>query len=63
MKQSRSDNRGLRRDPQRDDVDEVRPAWHIDPAYARALADAARAGVEVIAYAARVGPTEVALYR
>lgn len=48
---------------QRDDVDEVRPASDIDPAYARGLRDAARAGVEVIAYAARVKPTGVTLYR
>ena len=48
---------------QRDDVSVVRPAEHIDPAYARALRDACRRGVEVYAYAARLADDEVALYR
>ena len=48
---------------QRDDVTEVRPADAIDPTYGRTLRQALGAGVEVIAYAARVSPEEVALYR
>lgn len=48
---------------QRDDVNEVRPAWDIDPEYAAALADAAAAGVEIIAYAARIRPAGLSLYR
>ncbi len=48
---------------QRDDVQRVRPADEIDSAYAGALRQALAAGVEVLAYAARVSPREVVLYR
>lgn len=37
----------------RDDVDEVRPADDIDPRYGEALRDAARRGVEVLAWSTR----------
>lgn len=40
---------------QRDDVRDVRPADEIDPDYARTLRRALEAGVEVIAYRARMG--------
>ncbi|MCO4743154.1 MAG: DNA/RNA nuclease SfsA [Proteobacteria bacterium] len=39
----------------------LRPADHIDPAYAAALRDAVAKGVEVIAYRGLVGETELAL--
>jgi sugar fermentation stimulation protein A len=45
----------------RADVDVFAPADHVDPAYSAALRDAARAGVEVLAFRARVEPQEVAL--
>ena len=48
---------------QRDDVREVRPADAIDPVYGRTLREAVAAGVEVIAYAARMDPSEAMLYR
>jgi sugar fermentation stimulation protein A len=48
---------------QRDDVTEVRPADAIDPVYGRTLREAMAAGVEVIAYAARMSGTEAVLYR
>ena len=48
---------------QRDDVTEVRPADAIDPVYGETLRRALAAGVEVTAYAARVSPEEVQLYR
>ena len=48
---------------QRDDVREVRPADVIDPTYGRTLREAMAAGVEVMAYAARVNPVEARLYR
>lgn len=48
---------------QRDDVSEVRPADAIDPVYGRTLREALAAGVEVIAYAARISPQEAVLYR
>lgn len=38
----------------RNDVKSFRPADHIDPAYAKALREAAAAGVEVMAWSARV---------
>jgi sugar fermentation stimulation protein A len=44
---------------QRADVDEVRPADEIDPAYGRALRAAADAGVDVLAYRAQVTPQEI----
>ena len=46
---------------QRADVEEVRPADAIDPAYGRALRAAIEAGVEVLAYRARPSPKGVAL--
>ena len=48
---------------QRDDVTEVRPADAIDPVYGRTLREAMAAGVEVVAYAARMSPQEAVLYR
>lgn len=46
---------------QRGDVDEVRPADAIDPLYGRTLREALAAGVEVLAYRAKVSPRGVAL--
>lgn len=46
---------------QRADVDHVRPADHIDAAYGKALRQALAAGVEVLAYQARVTPQGVSL--
>jgi sugar fermentation stimulation protein A len=46
---------------QRDDVEEVRPADEIDPAYGKTLRRALKAGVEAIAYRARVSPEEIRL--
>ena len=46
---------------QRGDVDEVRPADGIDPVYGRTLREAIAAGVEVMAYRARVDATEIRL--
>lgn len=46
---------------QRADVNEVRPADEIDPRYGQALRCAVQAGVEAIAYRARVSPREIAL--
>lgn len=48
---------------QREDVVEVRPADHIDPAYGAALRAAVVAGVEVVALGARVAPDEIRLDR
>ncbi|HED66273.1 MAG TPA: DNA/RNA nuclease SfsA [Planctomycetes bacterium] len=45
----------------RTDVDTFRPADSIDPAYTAALREAASAGVEVLAWAARVAPEGVEL--
>jgi sugar fermentation stimulation protein A len=44
---------------QRGDVREVRPADGIDHEYGRTLREAIAAGVEVLAYRARVSPTEI----
>ena len=44
---------------QREDVDEVRPADGIDPEYGRTLREAIAAGVEVLAYRARVTTEEI----
>jgi len=44
---------------QRGDVNEVRPADAIDAEYGRTLREAIDAGVEVLAYRARVTPTEI----
>ena len=46
---------------QRGDVREVRPADGIDHEYGRTLRDAIAAGVEVLAYRARISTTEVRL--
>ena len=46
---------------QRADVKEVRPADGIDHEYGRMLREALAAGVEVLAYRARVTPTEIRL--
>lgn len=46
---------------QRGDVNEVRPADGIDPLYGRTLRDALAAGVEVLAYRARVTSKEIRL--
>jgi len=48
---------------QRDDVREVRPADAIDPVYGRTLREAVAAGVEVLAYVARMSAAEAVLYR
>jgi len=47
----------------RSDVRRFAPADAIDPAYAAALRAAARAGVEVLAYSARVRPDSLAIHR
>jgi sugar fermentation stimulation protein A len=46
---------------QRGDVREVRPADGIDPDYGRTLREAVAAGVEVLAYRAKVTSREIAL--
>ncbi len=46
---------------QRGDVGEVRPADGIDPVYGRTLREAIAAGVEVMAYRARVDAAEIRL--
>jgi sugar fermentation stimulation protein A len=48
---------------QRGDVDEVRPADAIDFEYGRTLREAIAAGVEVLAYRAKVTPSEIRLER
>lgn len=48
---------------QREDCDAMAPADGIDPAYGTALRAAADAGVQVLAYQARVTPEEIVLYR
>jgi sugar fermentation stimulation protein A len=45
------------------DVDAVRPAEEIDPAYAAALREAAGAGVEVLAYGTAISGQEVRLIK
>lgn len=47
----------------RDDAREFAPADEIDPGYGAALREAARAGVELIAYSARVTPASLELHR
>ncbi len=46
---------------QRGDVEEVRPADGIDPVYGNTLREAIAAGVEVMAYRARVDASEIRL--
>lgn len=46
---------------QRGDVDHIRPAAHIDPAFARALADARAAGVRLLARRCHVALTGITL--
>jgi sugar fermentation stimulation protein A len=46
---------------QREDAQRFSPAAHIDPAYAQALSQAHRAGVNIIVYGARVSPKEIYL--
>jgi sugar fermentation stimulation protein A len=46
---------------QRGDVREVRPADAIDPVYGNTLREAMAAGVEVLAYRAKVAPDEIRL--
>jgi len=48
---------------QRGDVEEVRPADAIDPAYGRTLREALAAGVEVVAWRAKVTPRAIVLDR
>ena len=48
---------------QRSDVNEVRPADGIDYEYGRTLREAIAAGVEVLAYRAKVTPTEIRLVK
>jgi sugar fermentation stimulation protein A len=48
---------------QRGDVSEVRPADAIDPEYGRTLREALAAGVEVLAYQARVTAGEIRIER
>ena len=45
------------------EIDAVRPATEIDPAYAAALIEALEAGVEVLAYGAELSPEQVRLVR
>jgi len=46
---------------QRGDADYFKPANHIDPAYAEALANVALEGVMILAYQADVTPREIAI--
>jgi sugar fermentation stimulation protein A len=48
---------------QREDVNEVAAAAHIDPLYAKTLAEVAELGVEIIAYQAKISPSELSLVR
>ena len=48
---------------QRQDADGLTIAADIDPTYAEGLKRARAAGVEVISYACRVGPDEIAVDR
>lgn len=45
------------------DIEAVRPAVEIDPAYAAALREAVSAGVEVLAYGAEISAQEIRLVR
>ena len=46
---------------QRQDANRFSPATHIDPAYAQTLRRAHQAGVNIVAYRARVSPEEIYL--
>lgn len=48
---------------QRDDAERFTVAADIDPTYAQRLSAARKAGVEVLAYACRVSPKEIAITR
>ena len=48
---------------QRGDCDRVAIAADLDPAYAKAFAQARRAGVEVLAYGCRVTPEGIGVER
>ena len=48
---------------QRGDADYFKPAHHIDPAYAEALANVASEGVMILAYQADVNPREIIIAR
>lgn len=48
---------------QRQDVAEMRPADHIDPVYGETLREAMAAGVEALAYGARLSPQAITLER
>ncbi len=42
-------------------INQVAPAWEIDPEYAATLAEAVQSGVEVLAYRARITPDQIEL--
>ncbi len=44
-------------------IEQVQPAWDIDPRYGEALLAALDAGVEAMAWAAEVSPAGLALVR
>lgn len=46
---------------QRGDCDRFAPAADLDPAFAKALGEAQAAGLEVLVYACRVSPEEIAV--
>lgn len=48
---------------QREDVTAFRPAIEIDPVYAETLAEVMAAGVEAMAWQARVSPKEIVLHK
>ena len=48
---------------QRPDVELMRPAWEIDPGYSEALANAQRAGVDILAYCCQTSREGIALSR
>ncbi len=48
---------------QREDVTGFRPAHEIDPLYAETLTEVLAAGVEAMAWQARVSPNEISLYQ
>jgi sugar fermentation stimulation protein A len=44
---------------QRMDADRFRPAAHIDPLYAKTLAEVSKKGVKILAYQAEIGPESI----